>query len=628
MQVHDGVEIGFDDALEDGKRLIEAGNLLGALRRFARALPRHASEEALLTAAADAWVAAVDQASLLDGWSNEERDFLQRSLIKQEGCSVSPPILHHRIAAQHSSGVAGHLGRAAAALEPTLEKLLADGDPDSNTVLMLLLLRSDFSRIDQRRISALHHARFAGFGEGDLRIPYSALFDRIRFRRNIADLSEYVRTRSEEIVAGSVPLNSLLLLFWSVPKDFDRLPPDWSARAVAARLRLGRLAPDEAAAARSLAMRFDGVAHRALVRDGGYADYAVFPEVMEAVASARNALRVDDDREGEAAAVRLNARPRQAFAAAWNLASAHLPALARIRRKPKVAVCVSGQLRGFRQAWRSWRPLLAGIEATVFVSSWSRIGRGTANPYRSVLPFEGDAFANEYRAVGIEIGMERLQERHPGLFAALERSGKVTESELSDFYGTPHVELDDEDASPFRDFTNFEKMYHKIERCFRMAEASGETFDLILRIRPDKPIAAVAFDWADMVAAAHARPRLYCETAMGVHYGALLMGDQVALGSPEASRVYAETWSATDGLRRLELFKLNPELHAHVSVAQTCWLHDIDVRKVPIKFDKFLEAEPLPALAIKEALAWDAAGRMDSIDRRFIAANAADLKSR
>jgi hypothetical protein len=232
------------------------------------------------------------------------------------------------------------------------------------------------------------------------------------------------------------------------------------------------------------------------------------------------------------------------------------------------------------------------------------------------------------RAIGTDVGLEALRTRYPRLFAAFDRSGTVTAGELSDLYGTPHVEIDDEDAEAFRGFGNSDKMHYKIERCFRMAEASSAEFDLVLRMRPDKPVSLAAFDWRDMLAAAKSRPALWCETPIGVHYGALLMGDQFAIGAPRPSRLYAETWSRTKALRELGLFKLERALTGHAPMAQLCWLHRVEVRKVPVKFGPFAEAEPLGAREIGEALAADAAGRSDGADRRLIAANAADLARR
>jgi hypothetical protein len=345
----------------------------------------------------------------------------------------------------------------------------------------------------------------------------------------------------------------------------------------------------------------------------------------DALAAARRTVAAEAASGDTAAIARLEQRPRQLAAVAINHARVRLPVLARLRRRPRIALCISGQLRGFRKAWATWRPLLAGVDATIFVSSWRRIGHGTPEPFRYVLPFEGEAFSRAYKAVGAELGLEGLQARYPRLFAALDRSGTVAESDLAALYRTPHVMLDDETQPAFAAMSNSEKMYHKIERCFQMASATGETFDLVVRLRPDKPVRFAAFDWGDMIAALRARPALYCETAMGVHYGAILMGDQVAIGLPQTSLVYAETSSRTPPIAATAPYRMEPHLWGHTSVAQLCWMNDIEVRKVPIKFGPFQEAEPLAARTIRDALAEDTDGRMDAIDRQLVAGNRADL---
>jgi hypothetical protein len=120
------------------------------------------------------------------------------------------------------------------------------------------------------------------------------------------------------------------------------------------------------------------------------------------------------------------------------------------------------------------------------------------------------------------------------------------------------------------------------------------------------------------MAALRARPALYAETALGTHYGALLMGDQVAIGLPEAMRVYADTYSLAPPIAALEPYRMERRLWGHTSVAQTCWFAGLDMRKVPIKFGPFQEAEPLAADAIARALRQDSASRMDAIDKQLL----------
>lgn len=607
------------------QKLMDNGELLECLTELAWALERWSGDERLLSIAANVWVAAIDKPDILLQWPEEQRHLLQRILILQEKCSISPPIFHHRIAAQHSGGVANHLDLAAQMLEPTLEQLFQEPKVNNNSILMALLLRSKLKKIDQQTLSALHHAYFHEFAEDDLPIPYSSIFDPHNFKMNIDDLEKYVGTQSDKLVDGSIPLTHLVFLYWVVPQAFRDLDRDFAAKGIEVRTSLCNLTANEKSAGCSLALRFLNYDDQSESLRSIFGDASVSSQLFNNLKHSRN--RLTDEAAGglTKATKRLSSLPNQLASAAWNFASATVPSFSLIGRKPRVAVCVSGQLRGYRSTFPSWRSLLANTEATIFVDTWKKIGRGTPEPYRFVLPFEGDHFVREYKNVGTDLGMEQLRQRYPVFFENFEQSGEVSASQLSAFYQTPYVRVDDEKDPLFRDLTNSEKMYFKAERCFEMMQESGKEFDLVIRIRPDKPITAVAFFWADMIASLKTNPALYCETPMGTHYGALLMGDQFALGLPEASSIYAHTYSAAKLLQSVDLYKMNKELTGHSSFAQICWLNGIDVRKVPIKFGAFRETEPMLANDIQKTLEKDSVNRMDSYDRRLIAANAADL---
>jgi hypothetical protein len=611
-----------DQSVEQARALVESGNLLRAWRIYAEAVRHNPKSERLLAGAADLWVTAVDRGAIASWPDNQRRD-LEEDLILQEACPTSPPILAHRISAQHSSNVERHMEKAAASLQPRLQAMLSEGRGNANLVVMLLLLRSRLDGIGQEQISALHRDHFKSFRTGDLAIPYSVMFHRPDYQRNVDDIAAMVREAGRDVTDGSWPLTHLLLAYWLAPEAFADLPGDWSASAV--RARLDCLVDDqELASARSLAARFDGDEHRAIAATGAFGDADSFIPMMDELAERRAKLATA---AGSEAGARLESNAHRAVNASLNLLVGRAPALASLRRKPKVAICVSGQLRGFRQSFETWkRLLLPSIDATIFVSSWRRIGRAGAEPFRYVLPFEGKHFVDEYRAIGIELSLGGMQERYPSLFVALEEGGSINEGDLSEFYGTPHVHLDDDQSSPFVEMTNPEKMHCKIEHAFRMAEASGQQFDLIVRIRPDKPVKLVGMNWNDMREEGR-QPRLYSENAMGVHYGALEIGDQFVVGGPDAARVYHETWSRAGSISRFGLRMFHHELTGHVSLAQMCWLHGVEVRRAPVRFGPLQDPEPISASAISAALAADSNGRMDDIDRRLIAANGLDLNA-
>src|SRR5262245_47166403 len=90
--------------LELGRLLCEAGQHFDALRHFAGILQKHRDQAAVYEGASQALVAALTEETVLDLWDDTERDLFYSTLILQDHCHRSPPILHHRIASQHTSG--------------------------------------------------------------------------------------------------------------------------------------------------------------------------------------------------------------------------------------------------------------------------------------------------------------------------------------------------------------------------------------------------------------------------------------------------------------------------------------------------------------------------------------------
>jgi hypothetical protein len=317
----------------------------------------------------------------------------------------------------------------------------------------------------------------------------------------------------------------------------------------------------------------------------------------------------------------------QGLQVAKGLICNRLPNINRRSRKTKVAVCISGQLRGYVSAFHSWRrTILRDVEYELFVDTWQRIGRSGAEPFRFVLPFEGERFSEKYREACLQAGLDEFKIRYPAIFDALAVSGRVTDVELSKFYDTPHIRLDDDDQPPFAAFSNQEKMHSKIQSCFEMAMASGKEYDLIIRLRPDKPIRFLGYKWSDIRRLCQASPTLYADAAGGVHYANLMIGDQFAIGAPKPMQVYSTTWSTFRRFAGSNLLKCPRAFEGHVSLAQICWLHSINVKRVPIGFEPLQEPERLPSKRILNCLTKDAANRMDRIDRLLLEAVSADLR--
>ncbi|MCP4618191.1 MAG: hypothetical protein GY844_17370 [Bradyrhizobium sp.] len=617
----------IEDDLEVIRACVHAGDHARALRYCADLLPQAAGDPAVYESAALAFIAAIDSGRGLDELEPEIRHRLLSGMVLQPLCSSSPPTLHHQLAAQHTSGIATALERAARALLPTIQAMMAAGEVSKNLVLLMLLLRhtSLGKQIGQREISRLHLAWVARFTPGDLAIPYNSMFDARTFKRNVADIAGYLKDIREGARSQSdLPLCHWVVFEWLFSHTMKAGDQGQLLDIAIERLGSATAPAEEVAAARSLLVRHrqagDDTLQQRLETASGDAQLC---QIVAEAAALRGILR------GNAVSAK-SGRDLIESRVWWALKLAgrklSLPYLRR-PRKLRMAVCVSGQLRGYSSAFRSWRnTLLRDVEYDIFVDSWERIGRSGAEPFRSVLPFAGEHFVQCYREAGLQRGLDEIRQRYPLLFRTLAETGRATETALRDFYMTPNVHLDDESMTPFAAYSNQDKMHSKISSSFEMAMTAGGEYDLIVRLRPDKPIRDLCFSWRELLDACRARPVLFADRAFGLHYAGPMIGDQFAIGTPAMMEVYCRTWTMHPPIAACGLLKFPEAFEGHVSLAQICWLHGIDVRRAPILFGPLQDAERLNSNVILECLTADASGRMDRLDVDMIEATSNDLK--
>jgi hypothetical protein len=159
-----------------------------------------------------------------------------------------------------------------------------------------------------------------------------------------------------------------------------------------------------------------------------------------------------------------------------------------------------------------------------------------------------------------------------------------------------------------------------------MAMSAGGEYDLVIRLRPDKPIKYLGYDWDDIREICSASPVLFADSAEGANYANPMIGDQFAIGALEPMRIYSTTWTRYRPFAANELLKCGKAFEGHVSLAQVCWLHGIRVKKAPIRFGILQEPGRLSSRRILHCLEEDTIGRMNRSDCRLLEAAAGDLK--
>lgn len=189
--------------------------------------------------------------------------------------------------------------------------------------------------------------------------------------------------------------------------------------------------------------------------------------------------------------------PESAFDAAMRLTRRRY-ARQRLMR-PRIALCLSGQLRGYAATWPLTRAALAPYDATVFVATWAHTGNGmgaAASMDRVLPPGFAAKVPSESRSRIV------LEARYPSLYGLIVAAGsEVNEADLKRFFGTEHVRILDEPAFE-RDAAlhpglfegrpiNQSKMYFGMSEVLAMRsehELHHGVFDIVIRGRPDRAI--------------------------------------------------------------------------------------------------------------------------------------------
>jgi hypothetical protein len=607
-------------ALEKAK----AGQAVAGCRQVAALLASHPADPRPYRTAFELLAAAVATPGALAGWEAAEKATVYRQLLLQDACPARPFVFHHGLASLLTSKNAETAAALVAEVLPVLRGLpefKAEGSLPKPLVLFLLVARSLLGdAVPQGRITQLHLDAFPAFELADFELPYSVMFNRPVFGANQDDLLQHYSTRRPDAALG---LRHLLLLTWL---GAGELFVDQDNRDLVAALQ-ERLGPDstdeERAAARALILRY--------WKPGGALTSRVAEELRlgaEVLAAAEGMSRSSGPAKSGRRSPRLETRPWQAIQAARNTIARYAPIVNRSQRRVRIAVCISGQLRGYERAFPTWqRGLLAHVEHDLYVHTWAKIGRAGAQSFRAKLPFEGAAFCAEWRRIGMIEGADAMRQRYPSLFASLDTESYVSESDLASFYRARQVVVEDETDARFADFSNQHKMHYKIWAAQQLATQSGRAYDLIVRLRPDLSTGIVAFNWHELRAACHTERVLYSDRAFGLHYGQPLIGDQVAIAAPETMAIYAGTWERHAQLSGLGLMAFPESFEGHVSLAYTCWLHGIRVARVPLKLGSMLDPGLIPLSQVRAAIEADCADRGDATDRALLDAITQDQQA-
>lgn len=295
------------------------------------------------------------------------------------------------------------------------------------------------------------------------------------------------------------------------------------------------------------------------------------------------------------------------------------------RPRLRIALEISGQMRGYEQAFPTWEQ--TGIfdhEADVYVHTWRNIGRRYPDP--SIVGSFKRRFGDTETAAlleqaGLDFGMKHLEREYPTVFNALASSDEVTESDIRGVYGSEAtVVIEDETVPPFDQMSNQDKMHYKIHAAHELSR-SNKPYDLVVRIRPDRFMddRDGRVPWRQVLDESRLNRRIFSEENKGLREN-LIIGDQVAVGTPELIDVYASTWLRHTSGEFHDLHGVPRSLTGHSSLAYALLYELIDVRRLPnFPSGRPIDPSTVDGVELRHQLNRDIKGRSPTdLDRKIL----------
>ncbi len=291
------------------------------------------------------------------------------------------------------------------------------------------------------------------------------------------------------------------------------------------------------------------------------------------------------------------------------------------QKQLKVALCVSGQLRGYQAALATWSRLgLFDHNVTTFVHTWETIGRKFPIPSHAARSFSGK-FLHAYQSVFRNASVEEVRMAYPAFFDFFAGGSKITESDLRSAYKTDFVVVEDDLSAPYSGMSNSEKMYLKVQKCFSMAVEECGEFDVVIRIRPDKPVvSAEPIDWLHLLCEFNAKCKIMTDMSPYFHSGVgYIIGDQFAAGNHKAMSIYSSAYEFTKYTQNESSIIYPRAFKPHENFALSCFFAGIMVDSISgLKFGEPLDCERPSLAQIQSLLKLDVGASPRSINDRIL----------
>ncbi|PPD43627.1 MAG: hypothetical protein CTY16_13105 [Methylobacter sp.] len=260
-----------------------------------------------------------------------------------------------------------------------------------------------------------------------------------------------------------------------------------------------------------------------------------------------------------------------------------------------VALCISGQLRGYKEAFAAiQKSIVEPLQPDIFVHTWQDVGFKIPYPgINAPRVFQGN-FLRAYQdfLLGNPYSYDDIKKMLPTVFSLFDENTSVTAQQLKEFYQTDSVIVEDDQALPYASFNNQQKMRHKIAACNQLAQehgqAIGKQYDLVIRLRPDLEFHAVDHtNWVQIAEICNSEKIIFLDWSLGLRNftenGVYGTGDVVAIGSPSSMAFYASMSKLKDIFVEHGLKHFSADMMTHHLLAHGLWVGGYTTRIPPLE---------------------------------------------
>jgi hypothetical protein len=295
------------------------------------------------------------------------------------------------------------------------------------------------------------------------------------------------------------------------------------------------------------------------------------------------------------------------------------PVVSKSTRELRIAICVSGQLRGYEEARRSWRPVEQLGAVSYFVHTWRNVGGREPEGSHAERVFGGD-FLTAYMSAVATYGYSSIKSILSELFERIRRQKHVSADDLMSTYDTRHVVVEDENDDKFIGWNNYRKMYYKISKSLSLVREMRLDYDIILRIRPDKKILSIDAELFGQQMRKCLEQNIICaDSSYFLHFGlGFCVGDQFYMGSSALMLKAADMYEEMQRFDGIPIYGLNNECAPHINAANVFSAHNIEIELAKINWGPLVEPEKMSADAIVDALAADLGRQKNDLHRKLV----------